>query len=67
VRLGKKKAAVAVAHNIVVSIDHLLAEGTCDEEVRDDPLRPKREARERQRAIEALERRGSAVTVERLA
>jgi transposase len=67
VRLGKKKAAVAVAHKIVVIIYHLLAEGTCYEEARYDSLRPKQEARERQRAIEALKRLGYAVTVERLA
>jgi transposase len=67
VRLGKKKAAVAVAHKIVVIIYHLLAEGTCYEEARYDPLRPKQEARERQRAIQALERLGYVVTVERAA
>ena len=67
VRLGRKKAAVAVAHKILVIIDHLLAEGTCYEEARYDPLRPKQEARERQRAITALERLGYVVTVERAA
>jgi len=38
VRLGRKQAAVAVAHNILVMLYHLLAEGTCDEEVRYDHL-----------------------------
>ena len=67
VRLGRKKAAVAVAHKILVIIYHLLAEGTCYEEARYDHLRPKQEARERQRAITALERLGYVVTVERAA
>ena len=58
---------MAVAHKIVVIIYHLLAEGTCYEEARYDTLRPKQEARERQRAITALERLGYVVTVERAA
>jgi len=64
-RLGRKKAAVAVVHNILVMIYHLLAEETCDEEARYDHLRPKQEARERQRAMKALERLGYRVTVAR--
>jgi transposase len=34
VRLGKKKAALAIAHKILVIVYHLLAAGTCYEEVR---------------------------------
>ena len=65
--LGRKKAAVAVAHKILVLIYHLLTEGPSYEEARDDPLRPTQEARERQRAVKALERLGDVVTVERAA
>ena len=46
---------------------HLLAAGTCYEETRYDQWNPKQEARERQRAIKALERLGYTVTVERAA
>jgi transposase len=58
VRIGKKKATRAIAHNILVIVSHLLALGTCDEEARDDQWNPRQEARERKRAIKALERLG---------
>jgi len=61
-RLGGQKAAMAVAHTILVIIDHLLSEGSVYEEVRDAHLQPKQEERERQRAMQALERLGYAVT-----
>jgi transposase len=67
VRLGGKKAAVAVAHKILVIIYHLLAEGTFYDEQRYDHLQPQQEDRQRQRAIKALERLGYHVTVERVA
>jgi Transposase IS116/IS110/IS902 family len=67
VRIGKKKAALAIAHNILVIVYHLLATGSCYEEARYDHCHPKQEARERQRAIKALERLGYTVTVERAA
>jgi transposase len=67
VRIGKKKAALALAHNILVIVSHLLALGTCYEEARYDQWNPRQEARERQRAIKALERLGYTVTVERAA
>jgi transposase len=67
VRLGKKKAALAVAHKILVIVYYLLAEGTCYEEARYDHFGPKQEERERKRAIKALERPGYTVTVERAA
>ena len=66
-RLGKKKAALAIAHNILVIVYHLLAAETCYEETRDDQWNPKQEARERQRALKALERLGYTVTIERAA
>ena len=65
VRIGKKRAALAIAHNIRVIVSHLLTLGTSYEEARYDHGHPKQEARERQRAIKALERLGSTVTVER--
>jgi hypothetical protein len=67
VRIGKKKAALAVAHTILVIVYHLLAAGTCYEATRYDQWNPKQEAREQQRAIKALERLGYTVTVERAA
>jgi hypothetical protein len=67
VRSGKKKAALAIAHNILVIVYHLLALGTCYEETRYDQWNPRQEAPERQRAIKALERLGYTVTVERAA
>jgi transposase len=66
-RIGKKKAALAIAHKILVLVYHLLAAGTCYEETRYEQWNPKQEARERQRAIKALERLGYTVTVERAA
>jgi transposase len=62
-RRGSKKAAVAVAHKIVVLIYHLLLKGTWYEEERYDRLVPKQEERERKRAIKALERLGYSVTL----
>jgi transposase len=62
-RLGSKKAAMAVAHKILVIIYHLLLEGTFYEEERYDRLLPKQEERERKRAIKALERLGFSVTL----
>jgi transposase len=67
VRIGKKKAALAIAHKILVIVYHLLATRSCYEEARYDHCHPKQEARERQRAIKALERLGYTVTVERAA
>ena len=66
-RVGGKKAAVAVAHKILVIIYHLLLEGTVYEEERYDRLVPRQEERERKRALKALERLGYAVTLEKVA
>ena len=65
-RLGGQKAAMAVAHKILVIIYHLLSEGSVYEEARYAHLQPKQEERERKRAIQALERLGYAVTLEAL-
>ena len=67
VRIGKKQAALALAHTILVIVYHLLAEGTCYEEARYDQWNPRQEARERQRALKALERLGYTVILERAA
>jgi len=63
VRIGKKKAALAVAHKILVIAYHLLAQGTYYEEARYDHRSAKQEVRERKRAIKALERLGYTVTL----
>jgi transposase len=67
VRLGGKKAAVAVAHKILVIVYHLLSEGTVYDEERYDRLQPRQEAQQRQRAIKVLERLGYHVNLERVA
>jgi hypothetical protein len=51
----------------VVIVYHLLAEGTFYEEARYTHLQPRQEAQQRQRAVKALERLGSHVTLERVA
>jgi hypothetical protein len=53
-RVGSTKAAVAVAHTLVVSIDPRRLEGTFYEE-RGARLVPRQEAQHRKRAIQALE------------
>jgi transposase len=67
VRIGKKKAAMAVAHKILVIIYHLLSEGTFYDEGRYIKVGPQQKERERKRAIKALERLGYSVTVEQVA
>jgi transposase len=67
VRIGKKKAALAIAHKILVLVYHLLAAGTCYAEARYDQYNPRQEARERQRPLKALERLGYTLTLERAA
>jgi transposase len=61
-RLGGKKAAMAVAHKILVLVSHLLAEGTLYDEERDNRLSPQQEARQRRRAVQALQALGYRVT-----
>jgi transposase len=63
-RLGGQKAAMAVAHEILVMGYHLLLEGTCDEEARDDRLQSRQEERQQKRAVKALERLGYRVTLD---
>jgi transposase len=64
-RLGGKKAAMAVAHKILVIGYHLLLEGMCYEEARYDRLQDRQEERQQKRAVKALERLGYRVTLER--
>jgi len=66
-RLGGKKAAVAVAHKILVIVYHLLAEGTFYEETRYEHLQPREEHQQQKRAVKALERLGYQVTLDRVA
>lgn len=66
-RLGGKKAAVAVGHQILVIVWHLLHTGTLYEEERYGRLTPKQEERRRSRLVKELERLGYTVTVEKLA
>jgi hypothetical protein len=66
VRIGGKRAAVAVGR-ILVSVYHLLVEGTAYEAQRYADPPPKQEERERKRAIKTRERLGYGVTVDRVA
>ena len=52
---------------ILVIIDHLLAEGTFDDEGRYERVGPQQEELERKRAIKALERLGYRVSADRVA
>ena len=62
-RLGRKKAAMAVAHKILVIIYHVLMDGTFYDESRYDRQDTRQEEREKQRALAALERLGYNVTL----
>lgn len=62
-RLGRKKAAMAVAHKILVIIYHVLIDGTFYDESRYDRHDAREEERDKKRAIAALERLGYAVAL----
>ena len=62
-RLGRKKAAMAVAHKILVITYHLLSDGTFYDESRYDRQDARQEAWEKKRALAALERLGYNVTL----
>ena len=62
-RLGRKTAAMAVAHTSLVIISHLRAAGTFDDESRDDRQDARQEERAKPRALAALARLGSNVPV----
>jgi transposase len=65
-RIGGKKAALAVAHKILVIAYHLLANGTRYDEARYLRTNPRLEARWRNNAIHTLERLGFSVKLETL-
>src|SRR5438105_3405743 len=60
-RLGRKKAAMAVAHTSVGSIAHGRMDGTFSAAARDDRHEAREEEQAKKRAIAALERLGDAV------
>lgn len=62
-RLGRKKAAMAVAHTIVVIIYHMLMDGTFYDESLYDRHDAREEERDKKRAIAALERLGYEVAL----
>jgi transposase len=62
-RLGRKKAAMAVAHKILVIAYHLLLDGTFCDESRYGRQEARQEEREKKRALAALERLGYNVTL----
>ena len=62
-RLGRKKAAMAVAHKILVILYHVLMDGTFYDESRYDCHDAREEEREKKRALAALERLGYNVTL----
>jgi len=66
-RRGGTHAAMAVAHHMLVMVYHRLREGTDAEEARDDRRQDRPEERQQKRAVKALERLGSRVTLERMA
>jgi len=57
-RLGRKRAAMAVAHTIVVILSHVLMDGTLYAESRDDRQDAREEERDKRRALAVLERLG---------
>jgi transposase len=63
-RIGGKKAAIAVAHKILVVVYHVLSQGVAYDETRYDLPNPAKEDAARKRAVKALERLGFKVTLE---
>jgi len=66
-RIGKKKAAVAVGHSILVISWHLLREGCTYEDLGGDFFTKRDTDRARQRAIAQLEALGYKVSLEQAA
>jgi len=65
-RIGGKKAAMAVAHKILVIVYHVLSTGSGYDEARYDRPTPRQEDRQRNAAIRTLERLGYAVDLRKL-
>jgi len=61
VRIGGKKAAVAIGHKILVIVFHLLNEGTMYDDGRYNRPNPKQEKRQLQRALSTLQQLGYQV------
>jgi transposase len=66
-RIGKKKAAVAVGHSILVIVWHLLSEGCTYEDLGGDFFTKRDTDRARQRAVAQLEALGYRVHLEQAA
>jgi len=66
-RIGKKKAAVAVGHSILVIVWHLLSEGCTYEDLGGDYFAKRDTDRERQRAVAQLEALGYKVSLQQAA
>lgn len=62
-RLGGKKAAVAIAHKIIVIIFHLLIEGEHYNDGRYDHIKEKEKNRQKNRALATLQRLGYQVAL----
>jgi transposase len=63
-RIGKKKAAVAVAHSILVIVYHILRDGVVYEELGADFFAKRNPEATKKRAVAQLERLGYHVTLE---
>ncbi len=63
IRIGGKKAAVAVGHKILVIIFHLLNEGRLYDDGRYDSISQREEIRQRNRALTTLQRLGYQVAL----
>lgn len=66
-RIGKKKAAVAVGHSILVICWHLLSEGCTYDDLGGDVFTKRDTDRQRQRAVTQFEALGYTVSIEQAA
>ena len=64
-RLGKKRAIVAVAHSLLVSLYYMLRNGVPYADLGPAPFAPRDDARAMRRALAQLERQGYQVTLTR--
>jgi transposase len=64
---GHKKAIVAVAHNLLITAYHVLANHTTSQELGADYYDRRHTERVARRAVQALEQQGYRVTLERVA
>jgi len=66
-RMGGKKAAIAVGHQLIVIVWHVLKNGTPYEDSRYDSISPREKERRRKHHLRGLELLGLRVTIEPLA